>query len=288
VTDRPGSGGPWPVDPQVPSSEQPPGPPMYPIPSQPNVPPQQPAFPANGPTLVSASQTYQAQPHGGQPSLGQGYESPPWMGPPLQGGTEDIGPDVVPAKYGVMAIVAILVIAVVGVGVAVWSVAATPKLTAAAVWTPDPTVRPTVAAMPNASPSASSVGNCTGSVARAPGWSATVPSGWSCLWVNGREIYIEDTRGDTIEVSVTKVSPAAACSTNLLQGTASVMALPDTTWGGRVSKTANFKDQVWNGQVRCASMGSTTYVMLGLAYSGALGNVVTAEDSLAQSWVWKV
>jgi hypothetical protein len=193
-------------------------------------------------------------------------------------------------KYGIGAVVAAVLVAVIGVGVAVWSMTLAPKTPAAAVWTPDPTVRSTRTETPSStpSPSPSTVGNCIGSDARALGWSATVPSGWSCQWVNGREIYIQGSKGDTIEVSAAKVSAAAACSMDLLQGTVSVMALPDSTWGGKVSKTANFKDQVWNGQARCASSNTVTYVMLGIAYSGTLTNVVTAEDSLAHSWVWKV
>lgn len=207
---------------------------------------------------------------------------------PTYSPASDARPERVPMKYGIGAIVAVVLVAVIGVGVAVWSMTSAPKTPAAAVWTPDPTMRSMRTEAPSPSPSPSTVGNCIGPYARALGWSATVPSGWSCQWVNGREIYIEGPKGDTIEVSAAKVSAASACSMNLLQGTVSVMALPDSTWGGKVSKTANFKDQVWNGQARCASSNTVTYVMLGIAYSGTLTNVVTAEDSLAQSWVWKV
>jgi hypothetical protein len=248
---------------------------------------------AEGPSPSDAQ--FQQGQRPGQSSYGQQQSAakPPssW---PIYPPTRDAQPGRVPVKFGVVAIIA-MVVAAIGAGLAIWSIASPPEAQPVTDWASDDPVASTTVATPSparsasasASPTPSTVGNCVGTDARALGWSATVPTGWSCQWVNGREIYIQGPQGDTIEVSASKVSPGAACGTNLLQGTVSVMALPDSTWGQKTASTANFKDQVWNGQARCTSSNTITYVMLGVAYSGRLDNVITAENLLAHSWVWK-
>lgn len=212
------------------------------------------------------------------------YEQPPAA--PAPGAGESPPADMMPLRYGLLAVAAVLVLVAVAVGVAVWTTPTTTATGTAAVRTSSPAVVTTTATSPRTSSVPSVVGNCVGSDARTPGWRATVPPGWSCQYVNGREIFIVDAKDDIIDVMASAFSPAAACSSNLLKGNVPVTALPDSTWGGKVSKTANFVDKPWKGQARCASSGTANYVMLGMAYGGTLEDVVAGEDALAGGWVW--
>jgi len=187
-----------------------------------------------------------------------------------------------------MAIVAIVLIAVIGAGVAVWSMSSTPKSTAASVWTAEPTATATrtMNATPSSTPSPSKVGNCAGSSAETPDWHALIPSGWSCMYEAGAEVTVIDATNDTIMVSVTTTRSAAiACSTDLARQ-AEVTALPDSTWGGKVSKTAGIKFLSYDGQARCVYTNGYSYVMVGIVAKGTLAGLVAGEAALAQSRVW--
>lgn len=285
MTDRPGPGGPWPLDPQVPPYEQPSAAPSYSVPSQPYSPPQPPAYPAEAPSFVPAGQYYQAQPYPGQPPYGP---QPPVFMPGSDSTPDNLQPDRVPAMYGVMAIVAVVLIGVIGVGVAVWSISWAPKSTAASDWTVEPTATAarTASASSSPTPSRSKVGNCAGSFAETPDWQAVVPAGWSCEYQAGAEITVINGTYDTIMVQATNTgSAAAACSTDLARE-ATVTALPDSTWGGKVSKTARIKYHSYDGEARCAYTNGFAYVMVGLVVKGTLGAVAAGEAALAQSWMW--
>ena len=195
--------------------------------------------------------------------------------------------DHVPLGQVIAVVAAVLVLLAAAVGVAIGTTPTRTAATPAAVRVPSAVASTTVAS-PRATAMPSVVGNCVGSDARTPGWKATVPTGWSCQYVNGREIFIVDAKDDIVDIMASTFSPAAACSTNLLKGTVPVTALPDSTWGGKVSKTANFVDQPWKGQARCVSSGAVTYVMVGMAYGGSLAEVVAGEDALARGWVWTI
>jgi hypothetical protein len=191
----------------------------------------------------------------------------------------------VPRKYGIVAIIAVVLIGVIGAGVAAWSTTWAPKTSAASIWTSAPTTGSTASTRTSPTPSR---GNCSGSHAGTPDWYATVPSGWSCQYVAGREVFIMDDTYDTIDVSAATESPASACSSaHLFQGTSSVTMLPNTLWGQKNATTVGFKYQTWIGQARCVHALGWTYVMVGTVYGGTLDKVVRAETSLAESWVWK-
>jgi len=248
VSDRPGAGGPWPLDPQVPLYGQPPATPSYPMPLA-----------------------------GQQPPLPHApYEMPP-------GGPDQ---DRVPVEFGVMAVV---LVAVMGLGVAVWAMTSTPKTTGASVWTAEPTARATTApaVTPTATPSPAKVGNCSGSSAETPDWRALIPSGWTCTYEAGNEVTIVNDANDAIMVRATGTQSATvACSTDLARS-ATVTALPDGTWGGKVSKTTDLVYQGYAGQARCVYARGYSYVMVGMVVGGSLEQVVAGEAALAQSWVWK-
>ena len=162
---------------------------------------------AEGPSPSDAQ--FQQGQRPGQSSYGQQQSAakPPssW---PIYPPTRDAQPGRVPVKFGVVAIIA-MVVAAIGAGLAIWSIASPPEAQPVTDWASDDPVASTTVATPSparsasasASPTPSTVGNCVGTDARALGWSATVPTGWSCQWVNGREIYIQGPQGDTIEVT---------------------------------------------------------------------------------------
>ena len=67
---------------------------------------------------------------------------------------------------------------------------------------------------------------------------------------------------------------------------AEVTALPDSTWGGKVSKTAGIKFLSYDGQARCVYTNGYSYVMVGIVAKGTLAGLVAGEAALAQSRVW--
>jgi hypothetical protein len=285
VTTTSGPEGSWPLHPQVPSYEQPGATPCYPAPSSQHVPPRKPTYPGETPSVFApASQPNEGQPYAEQPQYG-----PPGVSwPRYESASDNLQPDRVPAKYRVMAIVAVVLIAAIGVGVVVWSMSWTPRTTAASVWTavPTPTSTRTVTATPSSTPKPSTVSNCSGSAAETTGWQAVIPSGWTCEYEAGAEVFIVDELFDTIMVSASQDDPATACSTDLARQ-ARVTPLPDTAWGGKVSKTAGIKLRDYDGQARCVFASGWTYVMFGVAGTGTIDQLVAAENSLAQAWYWK-
>ena len=228
----------------------------------------------------------------GDPRVDASTPLPPEEGSPPLGSWQtyappgDEPPERVPVKYGIIAILAVVLIGVIGVGVAVWSTTWAPKTSAASIWTSGPAVASTTPSRAS-SQSQPKTANCKGSDAGTPDWYATVPPGWSCQYVAGREIYIMDDTYDTIDVSAATQSPASACSSaHLFQGTSSVTPLPTTMWGQKSATTVGFKYQSWIGQARCVSALGYTYVMVGTVYGGTLDTIVKAETSLAESWDW--
>jgi len=100
---------------------------------------------------------------------------------------------------------AVVLVAVMGLGVAVWAMTSTPKTTGASVWTAEPTARATTApaVTPTATPSPAKVGNCSGSSAETPDWRALIPSGWTCTYEAGNEVTIVNDANDAIMVRAT-------------------------------------------------------------------------------------
>jgi hypothetical protein len=337
VTDRPGPGGPWPLDPQVPPYEQPSAAPSYAVPSQPYSPPQPPAYPVEAPSFVPAGQYYQAQPYQAQPYQGQPYQGQPYAGqpyapqppgsqPPFQLGPDRIEPDRVPVRYGVMAVLAVVLLAVIGVGVVVWSMTSTPRSTAASVWTVEPTTAaskaPSASSTPRASttqPSATSTPTTSsGSTAKntsttstkstsatenalpacIPGqkivtaaWTAIAPSGWSCLkgsTSNGTVLGLVNAQKEIIAMGVVASKDAAtACGADLANQTISVTAQPDTLWGGKVAKTITVAAMGLEEEYRCVESNGIVYMMVGDMPQDTRTSVIAAMNALTSSWVWK-
>jgi hypothetical protein len=208
-----------------------------------------------------------------------GAESPP----------DNLQTDRVPAKYGVMAIAAVVLIAAIGVGVGVWSMSWAPKTTAASVWTAQPTPTMTTAATPTKSstPFPSTAANCSGTSAGTPDWEASVPSGWFCSYQAGNEITIANSSQDAILVRATNEPNVSAACTSDLNPDATVTVLADTTWGGKVSKTSDLVYRGLSGQARCVKALGYTYVMVGMVITGTGDKIVGGENALTQSWVWK-
>jgi len=284
VTTSPGPEGSWPLDPQVPSYDQP----------QYGGPPQRPTYPVEPPSFFAPpGQTYMGQPYMAQPNAGQPYMGQPPYAPQAQGPVPPYGPapsspqpDLVPAKFGILAMVAVGLIAVIGIGVLVWSMTLTPKTTAAAIWTAAPSSTQTTNATPTPQKSPTQLVNCSGSIAGTTAWRATVPAGWSCQYEAGVEIYLVDDLSDTIVVKATNSSAAVACTTDLARDS-TVKPLPDSTWGGKVAKASDITYRSFEGQARCVFAAGFTYVMVGIAAGGTIDQVVTTETALAQSWHWQ-
>lgn len=303
MTTPPGPDGSWPLDPQVPSYERP----------QYGGPPQRPVYPVEPPSFfVAPGRPYLgppdlAQPYMGQPALGQPYAGQPAPGQPYAGGpylrqpsyapqapgsVPPYGPapttpqpDLVPAKFGILAIVAVGLIAVIGVGVAVWSMTLAPQTPASAVWTSAPSSQATQAT-PSPQKSSTQLVNCSGSSAGTTGWRATVPAGWTCQYEAGAEIFLVDAAADTILVRATNSSAEMACTTDLARDS-TVTPLADSTWGGKVAKVSDFTYGTYKGEARCAFGAGFTYVMVGVATGGTVDQVVATETALAQSWHWQ-
>jgi hypothetical protein len=275
------------LDPHVPPYEQPPATPSYLGPSQPYGPPQPPTYPAEAPSFVPAGQYYQGQPYAGQPYAPQ----PPGSQPPFRLGPDRSEPDRVPVKYGVMAVVAVVLVAVIGVGVVVWSMTSTPRSTAASVWTAVPTA---------AGSKAPSVSGTPGSILPAckPGdtivtavWTAITPSGWSCLTgstSNGTLLGLVNARREIIALGVvTSKDAATACGADLANQMTSVTAQPDTKWGGKAAKTATVAAMGLEEEARCVESNGIVYRLVGDMPQDTQTSVVAAMDALTSSWVWK-
>lgn len=311
MTDRPGPGGPWPLDPQVPPYEQPPATPSYVVPSQPYSPPQRPTYPTQAPSFVPAGQYYPAQPYQGQPYQGQPYAGqpyapqPPGSQPPFQLGPDRSEPDRVPVKYGVMAVVAVVLVAVIGVGVVVWSMTSTPRSTAASVWTAVPTATATArtvpsvtistASAPTTKPTATSTSTTpacnSGETIVTAVWTATVPSGWTCITgsaSSATQLGLVDARREIIVLGVvTSKDAATACGADLANQMTSVVAQPDTVWGGKVAKTATVSAMGLEEEDRCVESNGLVYRLMGDLPEGTQASVIAALDALTSSWVWK-
>jgi hypothetical protein len=220
------------------------------------------------------------------PSNNQPGSPPPWPG--YEPTSHHLQQDRVLAKYGVLAVVAVLLLVAMGVGVAAWATSVARRTTVTSVWTTEPTSASTRTgtSTQNSTVKPSTLGNCSGSAAETTGWRAVIPAGWTCEYEAGVEVFIVDELYDTIMVSATQDDPATACSTGLAQQ-AKVTPLPDTIWGGKNATTAGTTLRDFQGQARCAHASGFTFVMFGVVGTGTMDQLVAAEDSLAHAWRWK-
>jgi hypothetical protein len=120
-------------------------------------------------------------------------------------------------------------------------------------------------------------------------FSLKVPVGWKCYEQTGAIIGMYNDEMDIIQVTVSPSKDVVtACGAYLAtQSTTSVVAQPDTVWGGKTAKTAKITDSILTAQARCAESKGTIYLMVGATAKGNLDNVVAAMSSISSAWVWK-
>jgi hypothetical protein len=128
--------------------------------------------------------------------------------------------------------------------------------------------------------------SCSGSTIDGGGFSAKIPTGWSCTSLSGGLI-LSDKKFDTLMVmDIPGTSDAAAaCASLATAGT--VTALPDTQWGGKTAKTVTTESGGSKVHVRCASVNDSVYYLMGIPISGTYDEVVAGADALTGAWTWK-
>ena len=85
----------------------------------------------------------------------------------------------------------------------------------------------------------------------------------------------------------TSKDAASACGADLAKQTTSVVALPDTLWGGKTATTAKATMMGMDIEARCVQVNGLVYSLVGDPIQGAHATVITAMNALASSWVWK-
>jgi hypothetical protein len=124
-------------------------------------------------------------------------------------------------------------------------------------------------------------------------FSLKVPVGWKCFeqttLPTGAIIGMYNDGMDIIQVTVSPSKDVVtACGAYLAtQSTTSVVAQPDTVWGGKTAKTAKVTVSSLTAQARCAESKGTIYLMVGATAKDNLGDVVAAMSSISSAWVWK-
>jgi hypothetical protein len=124
-------------------------------------------------------------------------------------------------------------------------------------------------------------------------FSLKVPAGWKCFEQTtsgtGALIAIYDDGMDVIQVSVSPSKDViAACGAYLAStSTTSVVAQPDTIWGGKTAKTAKVTVSIITAQARCAESKGTIYMMVGAPARGTFDSIVAAMSAVSSAWVWK-
>jgi hypothetical protein len=92
---------------------------------------------------------------------------------------------------------------------------------------------------------------------------------------------------DVISVTVSTAKDAAtACGSDLAKQ-ATVVAQPDTIWGGKTAKTAKVTATGIVAQARCVESKGTVYMMVGAPARGTLDSVVSTMTTVSTAWVWK-
>jgi hypothetical protein len=128
--------------------------------------------------------------------------------------------------------------------------------------------------------------SCSGSTIDGSGFSAQIPTGWSCTSMSGGLI-LSDKKYDTLmvmDISGTS-DAAAACASLSTAGT--VTALPDTKWGGKTAKTVSTDSGGSKVHMRCVSVNDSVYYLMGIPISGTYDEVVAGADALTGAWTWK-
>lgn len=274
------------------------------------------AYPKDPPSFVPGSG--QGAPYQGQPDPPQPNDGSPEPGtPPMASAPSSGESDRVPARYGYLAIGAVILVAVIGIGLAVWSISWAPKTSPAAIWTYDPTTSASKAPSGTASARAPTDASATGSASAVDGatasdqpsitkqlptcipghkivtdgWSATVPSGWTCVsgstTQSTTQLILANSNEELIALSVSPSKDAAsACGADLARQVTSLTPLPDTVWGGRTATTATIVTARSEAQARCVQANGIVYTLVGDPTQGGHGTVIAVMDALTAGWVW--
>ncbi len=119
-----------------------------------------------------------------------------------------------------------------------------------------------------------------------------VPAGWTCIEQTSGNVALIAIYDESLDVIQVPVSPSTdvvtACGAYLAtQSSSTVVAQPDTAWGGKTAKTAKVTVSSLTAQARCAESKGIIYMMVGAATGGTYESVVTAMGAVSSAWVWK-
>ena len=158
--------------------------------------------------------------------------------------------------------------------------------------TPSGKTASTGASKPTLSATMTTLPACKGGdVVTGTSWSVKVPNGWTCFEETATTVQIllaiHDQGMDVISVTVSTAKDAAtACGSDLAKQ-ATVVAQPDTIWGGKTAKTAKVTATGIVAQARCVESKGTVYMMVGAPPRGTLDSVVSTMTTVSTAWVWK-
>jgi hypothetical protein len=181
----------------------------------------------------------------------------------------------------IVAVVAIVLVLIVAGGAAMWLSQAQSAIKTVTGVSKAPTSSTTTAGSGGALDA-----SCSGSTIDGSGFSAQIPTGWSCTSMSSGLI-LSDKKYDTLmvmDISGTS-DAAAACASLATAGT--VTALPDTQWGGKTAKTVSTDSGGSKVHVRCVSVNDSVYYLMGIPISGTYDEVVAGADALTGAWTWK-
>jgi len=194
----------------------------------------------------------------------------------------------------IVAVVAIVLVLIVASGAAMWlsqaqsaikTVTGVSKVPTSSTTKATTATEATTADTTTAGPGGALDASCSGSTIDGSGFSAKIPTGWSCTSLSGGLI-LSDKKYDTMmvmDISGTS-DAAAACASLATAGT--VTALPDTQWGGKTAKTVSTDSGGSKVHVRCVSVNDSVYYLMGIPVSGTYKEVVAGADALTGAWTW--
>ena len=277
---------------------------------QPPFSPQQGGYRPQGDGQEPPGYVQQPQGYGQQPPYGQ----QPYGAPQGQPGPNPYGqanaawsppggvPPQPPKKKShaglIVAVVAIVLVLIVAGGAAMWlsqaqsaiktvtGVSKAPTSSTTKATTATEATTASTADTTTAGPGGALDASCSGSTIDGSGFSAKIPTGWSCTSLSGGLI-LSDKKYDTMmvmDISGTS-DAAAACASLATAGT--VTALPDTQWGGKTAKTVSTDSGGSKVHVRCVSVNDSVYYLMGIPISGTYEEVVAGADALTGAWTWK-
>ena len=307
----PYGGGPYPgAAPQPPYGSSPTPAPQAPAYGQ-QPPYQQPPQPGYGQQPPQQGGYRPQAPYGQEPP---GYGQQPYGAPQGQPGANPYGqanaawsptggaPPQPPKKKShagiIVAVVAIVLVLIVAGGAAMWlsqaqsafktvvAVSTAPYPNATKATTATEATTASTADTTTAGPGGALDASCSGSTIDGSGFSAKIPTGWSCTSLSGG-LMLSDKKYDTLMVMDISGTSDAAATCSALASSGTVTALADTQWGGKTAKTVSTDSGGSKVHVRCVSVNDSVYYLMGIPISGTYDEVVAGADALTGAWTWK-